>query len=173
MTVCHKELTVHGLKYVLHLKKIFFRAAPTAYGGSQARGHWPMPQPQPQPRQIRATPATYTTHSNTRSLTHNLMIPRDGTRNLMVPSRIHFRCTMMGTPQLCFGDKTLKLCSSEASGRNTISPLTQVTISSLPLRERLQEFSLEAFKLPGLKSKVNGLSRPGGRPRGSWKKPED
>ena len=50
-------------------------AAPTAYGGSQARGPteavaaWPMPLPQQQG--IRATPATYTTaHGNTGSLTH-------------------------------------------------------------------------------------------------------
>ena len=27
---------------------------------------------------------------------------RDGTRNLMVPSRIHFRCTKIGTPPLLF-----------------------------------------------------------------------
>ena len=31
---------------------------------------------------------------------HPLSEARDWTRNLMVPSRIHFRCTMMGTPRL-------------------------------------------------------------------------
>ena len=52
----------------------FFRATPSAYGGSQARGqnsctHWPTPQPQQ--HQIQATSATYTTtHSNIGSLTH-------------------------------------------------------------------------------------------------------
>ena len=52
-----------------------FRAAPIAYGHSQARSligaisHWPLPQPQP--RQIGAVSLTYTTaHGNTRSLTH-------------------------------------------------------------------------------------------------------
>ena len=51
------------------------RAAPAAYGGSQARGlyqscsYWPTPQPQQ--RRIRAASAPYTTaHHNTRSLTH-------------------------------------------------------------------------------------------------------
>ena len=50
-------------------------AAPSAYGGSQARGligavaAWPTPEPQQ--RQIRAASATYTTaHSNAVSLTH-------------------------------------------------------------------------------------------------------
>ena len=53
-----------------------FRAAPTAHGGSRARGrigataaNWPTPQPQQ--RRIRAVTATYTTaHGNTGSLTH-------------------------------------------------------------------------------------------------------
>ena len=52
-----------------------FRAAPTAYGGSQARGRIsaiaPQPVPQPQQCRIRATSATYTiAHGNARSLTH-------------------------------------------------------------------------------------------------------
>ena len=53
----------------------FFRAAPVAYAGSQARGSNPscnlQPMPKPQQCQIQATSATYTTaHGNTRSLTH-------------------------------------------------------------------------------------------------------
>ena len=49
-----------------------FRATPSAYGGSQARGQscsrWPTPQPQQ--HQIQALSATYTTaHGNTGSLT--------------------------------------------------------------------------------------------------------
>ena len=56
----------------------FFRAAPEAYGCSQARGwirdvtpgHWPMPEPQQQ-LGIQAVSTTYTTaHGNARSLTH-------------------------------------------------------------------------------------------------------
>ena len=55
----------------------FFRAAPVAYAGSQARGliravacsHWPTPQPQQ--HQVGATSATCTTaHGNAGSLTH-------------------------------------------------------------------------------------------------------
>ena len=51
----------------------FFRAAPTLYGGSQARGliRATAASLQPQQRQIQATSATYTTvHGNARSLTH-------------------------------------------------------------------------------------------------------
>ena len=49
------------------------RAAPAAYGGSQAMGRICSCQPTPQPQQcgIRATSATYTTaHGNARSITH-------------------------------------------------------------------------------------------------------
>ena len=70
----------------------FSRAAPAAYGGSQARGrirscsHLPIPQPQQ--RWIRAASATYTTaHSNAGSF-NLLSKARDRTHNLMVPSRI-------------------------------------------------------------------------------------
>ena len=54
---------------------VFSRAAPEAYGGSQARG-WigavaAKPTPEPQQHGIRAMSANYTTaHSNTGSLTH-------------------------------------------------------------------------------------------------------
>ena len=52
-----------------------FRAAPEAYGDSQARGsHWSyscQPTPRPQPLGIRVTSAIYTTvHGNARSSTH-------------------------------------------------------------------------------------------------------
>ena len=54
---------------------VFSRAAPVAYGGSQASGLIgavaAKPTPQPQQCGILATSTTYTTaHGNTRSLTH-------------------------------------------------------------------------------------------------------
>ena len=54
---------------------LLFRAAPTAYGDSQARGlnrsHSCQHRPQPKQRRIQATSSTYTTaHGNARSLTH-------------------------------------------------------------------------------------------------------
>ena len=52
---------------------LLFRAAPTAYGGSQARGPVKATDatPQPQQYQIQAMSLTYTTaHGNARSLTH-------------------------------------------------------------------------------------------------------
>ena len=53
----------------------FSRAAPAAYGGSQARGLIravaAKPMPEPQQHGIRAVSATYTTaHGNARSVTH-------------------------------------------------------------------------------------------------------
>ena len=75
-------------------------ATPTAYGGL-ARG------------QIGAAAASlYHSHSNSGSKPHLQPIPqltamltplskaRDQTRNLMVPSEIHFCCTMTGTPKV-------------------------------------------------------------------------
>ena len=82
-----------------------FRAAPVAYGGSQAMCV------------IRAIAACLChSHSTARSKPHLqpyhsswqcwILIPlseaRDWTHNLMVPSRICFHCVMMGTPQLAF-----------------------------------------------------------------------
>ena len=79
-----------------------FRAVPTAYGDSQARGL------------IRAI-AAHLGHSQgnlrseaglqatPRSRQHQIRNPlseaRDGTRNLLVPSQIRFCCTTTGTPQ--------------------------------------------------------------------------
>ena len=68
--------------------------------------------------------------------------------------------------QVCFRDKTLNHCSTEAPGRNTISPLPQIAISPLPPSDSLQKFSLEALELPDLISVVNGLSGPRDGPMG-------
>ena len=82
---------------------VFFRATPTAYGGSQARGligavATGLHTPEPQQRRIQAESATYTTaHGNARSLTLGFEA-RDRTRNLMVTSRSRFCCTTTGTP---------------------------------------------------------------------------
>ena len=76
-----------------------FRVAPATYGGSQARGR------------IGATATgLYHSHSNAGSelclwptqrwILNPLSKARDRTRNLMVPSRICFRCTTTGTPPL-------------------------------------------------------------------------
>ena len=61
--------------FIFYSYFLLFRAAPVAYGSSQAKGligavaAWYMPQPQP--HEIWASSATYTTaHSNARSLTH-------------------------------------------------------------------------------------------------------
>ena len=77
-----------------------FRATPAAYGGSQARdliravaaglrhSHArSKPRLQPTP-QLMATPDV-----------NPLSKARDRTLNLMVPSRVRFRCAMMGTPR--------------------------------------------------------------------------
>ena len=82
-----------------------FRATPTAYGSSQARG------------QIVAVAASlHHSHSNAGSEPHcdlhhsswQHQIPnplseaRDRTCNLMVPSQIRFHCTTTGTPPKIF-----------------------------------------------------------------------
>ena len=74
--------------FFLFLFFCFFRVAPVAYEGSQARGsnrsHFCQPTPQPQQRQIQAASATYTTaYGNARSLTH-------GARPGMVPTASRF-----------------------------------------------------------------------------------
>ena len=80
---------------------LLFGAASVAHRGSQARGPirataaWPMPQPQQ--LRIRATSDPH--HSSwQRQILNSLSKARDRTHNLMVPSRIHFRCTTMGIP---------------------------------------------------------------------------
>ena len=61
---------------------LLFRAALAAYGDSQ-----------PQQGQIQA-------RSRQRWILNPLSEARDGIRNLMVPSRIRFRCATTGTPQV-------------------------------------------------------------------------
>ena len=61
--------------FILFFCLFFFRAMPAAYGGFQARGR------------IGAVAAGLC-----------LSKARDRTRNLMVPSLIHFHCAMTGTP---------------------------------------------------------------------------
>ena len=77
----------------------FSRAAPTAYGDSQARDL------------IRARATAMWDPSRICNLHHSswqrqilnpLSEARDRTRNLMVPSWIHFHCAMMGTPRFVF-----------------------------------------------------------------------
>ena len=58
--------------------------------------------PQPQQRQTQASSATYTTvHGNGRIL-NPLRRDRDRTHTLMVPSQLHFRWAMKGTPRFGF-----------------------------------------------------------------------
>ena len=95
---------------LLLLSFLLFRATTTTHGSSQARGwigatatclchsHSHLHKPQPQQRQIRAISATYTTAHGNSWILNTLSEARDQTRNLMVPSQIHFHCTMSGTP---------------------------------------------------------------------------
>ena len=83
----------------------FSRAAPTAYGGSQARG--PIgavhrPTPEPQQCGIWAASETYTTaHGNAGSLTHWLR-PGIKPATSWVLVRFINQCAMTGTPSLLF-----------------------------------------------------------------------
>ena len=63
-----------------------FRATPTAYGGSQARGL------------VGATATGLHHSSRQRRLLNSLSEARDQTQKLMVPSWIRFCCNMTGTP---------------------------------------------------------------------------
>ena len=76
--------------YVCIYLFIFSRAAPTACGGSQARG------------QIGAAAAGLHHSSQQRRILNPLIEARNQTRNLMVPGRIYFCCTTMGTPKSFF-----------------------------------------------------------------------
>ena len=92
-----KILLVSLFIYLILFIFLLFRAVPTAYGGSQARGSNRscscQPTPEPQQRGIRAASVTHTTtHANP------LSKGRGRTRNLMVPSWICYHCTTMGTP---------------------------------------------------------------------------
>ena len=94
LEICQVQGPIVPLYYYCYYYYCLFRAAPTPYGGSQARGR------------IGAV-ATGLNHSHSNgdnSRQHQILNPlrevRDRTRNLMVPSQIHFCRTMMGTPQL-------------------------------------------------------------------------
>ena len=108
---------------------LLFRAVPAAYGGSYTRGG------------IRATAASlHHSHGNARSepclrptpqpqqcwILNPLSQARDRTRNLMVPSRLRFCCTTMGTPTL--------ICLKKKNKRNLLRP------PSLSLLERKTYF---------------------------------
>ena len=96
-TIRKYDQVIWGNFFSFHL----FRAAPTAYGGSQTRGL------------IRATVPAYARASATqdpscicdlhhspqqRWILNPLSEARDQTHNLIIPSWIRFCCTMMATP---------------------------------------------------------------------------
>ena len=103
---------------------LLFRAAPVARGGSQARGL------------IRvAAVSLHHSHSNTRlshicslhhsSLQHQILNPwieaRDRTHSVIVPSQIHFCCTMTGTPRfLSLVNSVTILTVAQAWNRSSI-----------------------------------------------------
>ena len=102
MIYCLHLTYAHPLLYFIFIFYfLLFRAAPPAYGGSQARG----------PTGDTAA-GLHQSHSNTRFEPHLRPTPqftatqilnplskaRDRTRNLMVPSQIRFCCTTTGTP---------------------------------------------------------------------------
>ena len=76
--------------FILFFVFCLFRAAPVAYGGSQARGL------------IRATATGLHHSSQQRRIGNPVSEARDQTHNLMVPIQIRFYCTKMGTPGLNF-----------------------------------------------------------------------
>ena len=84
---------------------VCLRAAPTAYGGPQARDYIHQsysfqPTPQPQKCKIQALSVTYTTaHGNARSLTYWLGMEPISSWTLV---RFVNHCTMTGTPGLHF-----------------------------------------------------------------------
>ena len=84
---------------------MLFRATLAAYGGSQARGP------------VRATAASLY-HGSRQCQILNLSETRDGTRNFMVPSWIHFHCTTTGTPLFfLFRAATVAYGNSQARGQ--------------------------------------------------------
>ena len=75
LSMCLEREPQKNIKPFFFVFFAFSRAAPSGYGGSQARGSNRscscQPTPEPQQLRIRAKSATYTTaHSNARSLTH-------------------------------------------------------------------------------------------------------
>ena len=91
------------LSFFLIKKNFFllFRAAPMAYGGSQARG----PVGAKLPAYATATAMQEPSHicdlhhsSQQGQILNPLSEAKDRTRDLIVPSWIHFRCATTGTP---------------------------------------------------------------------------
>ena len=96
----HYKVTLFLWVYVfLICLFLLFRAAPTAYGGSQARrshrSYGCQPTPEPQQHRIRAASDLHH-RSRQCQIPNPLSKARDQTRNLMVPSQICFCCAMMG-----------------------------------------------------------------------------
>ena len=100
----------------------FFWAAPLAYGGSQARGLIGTTAAGLHHSQAAQDPSHVCDlhHSLWQCWIHNpLSEARNWTHNLMVPSRIHFRCSMTGAPNFltsfhkceCHSARYLKNCS--------------------------------------------------------------
>ena len=94
--------------YFIYFYFCLLRAAPRAYGGSQARGsnqiccHQPMPDP---------SHICDLHHSSRQRLILNpLSEARDQTHNLIVPSRIRFCCAMRGTLEVLILEFSVFAC---------------------------------------------------------------
>ena len=68
---------------------------------------------------------------------------RDGTHNLMVPSRISFRCTMMGTPVFVLKTREMHTCTKLLFAQNYYSNW----LTSLPSNLKLKLICWEFFRL--------------------------
>ena len=103
---------------------LLFRAAPAAYGGSQARG-----------RMGAAATGLHHSHSHSGSklrlrptpqlmantgILNPLSEARGQTRNLMVPSWIRFLCTTMGAPHVIFRAQTSIIVHVSIAGSSGI-----------------------------------------------------
>ena len=94
-----KVLIYQVLFFFFFLSFVFFRATPTAHAGSQARGPigvtaYARATATPDPSRV----CDLHHSSRQRRIFNPLSKARDQTRNLMVPSWIHFHCTTTGTP---------------------------------------------------------------------------
>ena len=85
------------IKRIFFFFFLLFRAAPAAYGGSQARGR------------IGGIASSLHHSSQQRQILNPLIKARDWTHNLMVTSQICFHCTTIGTLRIIFYD-TWTLC---------------------------------------------------------------
>ena len=100
--------------FCLFIYFCLFRAAPAAYGGSQSRGL------------IGAIAAGLHHSSRQRRILNSLREARNGTRYLMVPSRIRFRCTTTGTPSFCSLNQSIFVYHSQwhRSSKSTMTGST-------------------------------------------------